>query len=333
MIGIGGLVVIGPVAGNTFRGRIGVIAVDMAQVAIGKRMSAGERELCVVKRGRFPSRIGGMTLVTRGRVPCGSVIGIGGLVVFVQVAGNTFRGRIGVIAVDMAQVAIGKGMSAGERELCVVKRGRFPSRIGGMALVTRGRVLCGNVIGIGGLVVFVQVAGNTFRGSIGIIPVDMTEIAIGKGMPAGERELCVVKCGRFPSRIGGMTLVTRGRVLCCRVIGIGGLVVIFQVAGNTFRGSIGIIPVDMTEIAVGKGMSAGERELCMVKGGRFPSGIGGMALVTRGRVLCGRVIGIGGLVVIVQVAGNTFTGQTGIGTIGMATIAFINGMSRSEWKE
>jgi hypothetical protein len=29
------------------------------------------------------------------------------------------------------------------------------------------------------------------------------------------------------------------------MIGIGGLVVFFQVAGNTFRGSIGIIPVDM----------------------------------------------------------------------------------------
>ena len=87
-------------------------------------MSAGERELCVVKRGRFPSRIGGMTLGTRGRVPCGNVIGIGGLVVFGQVAGNTFRGGIGIIPVDMAQVAIGKGMSLGERELCVVKRGR-----------------------------------------------------------------------------------------------------------------------------------------------------------------------------------------------------------------
>ena len=45
MIGIGGLVVIGLVAGNTFTGSIGVIAVDMAKVAIGEGMSAGEREL------------------------------------------------------------------------------------------------------------------------------------------------------------------------------------------------------------------------------------------------------------------------------------------------
>ena len=80
-------------------------------------------------------------------------------------------------------------------------------------------------------------------------------------MPAGERELAVVKSSRFPPGICGMALVTRGRILCGRVIGIGGLVVIGLVAGNTFRGSIGIIPVDMTEIAIRKRMSAGEREL------------------------------------------------------------------------
>ena len=45
------------------------------------------------------------------------------------------------------------------------------------------------------------------------------------------------------------------------MIGIGCLVVIGQVTGNTFRGSIGIIPVDMAQVAIGKGMSAGEREL------------------------------------------------------------------------
>jgi hypothetical protein len=130
-----------------------------------------------------------------------------------------------------------------------------------------------------------------------------------------------------------VALITRGRVLCCRVIGIGGLVVIVLVAGNTFTGSICVIPVDMAEIAIGKGMSAGERELCVVKRGGFPSRIRGVALVTRSRVLCCRVIGIGGLVVIILVAGNTFTGQSGIGTIGVTTIAFIDGMSRSKRKE
>ena len=58
-----------------------------------------------------------------------------------------------------------------------------------------------------------------------------------------------------------------------------------------------------------------------------------MALITRGRVACGNVVGIGGLVVFFKVTGNTFTGQTGICAIGMATIAFVNGMSRSERKE
>ena len=76
----------------------------------------------------------------------------------------------------------------------MVKRGRFPPGIGVVALVTGGRVLCGRMIGIGGLVVIGLVAGNTFRGSIGIIPVDMTEIAIRKRMSTGERELC---CGQM----------------------------------------------------------------------------------------------------------------------------------------
>ena len=40
----------------------------------------------------------------------------------------------------------------------------------------------------------------------------------------------------------------------------------------------------------------------MVKCGRFPPGIGVVALVTGGRVLCGCMIGIGGLVVIGLVA-------------------------------
>ncbi len=178
------------------------------------------------------------------------MIGIGGLVVIGLVAGNTFRGSIGIIPVYMTEIAIRKGVPAGERELAVVKCSRFPPGICGMALVTRGGILCGRVIGIGGLVVIGLVAGNTFRGSIGIIPVDMTEIAIRKGMPAGERELAVVKCSRFPPGICGMALVTCCGILCGRVIGIGGLVVIGLVAGNTFRGSIGIIPVYMTEVAV-----------------------------------------------------------------------------------
>jgi hypothetical protein len=57
MIWIGGLVVIGLVAGNTFRGSIGIIPVNMAEIAIGKRVPAGERELAVVKRGGFPAGI------------------------------------------------------------------------------------------------------------------------------------------------------------------------------------------------------------------------------------------------------------------------------------
>ena len=76
------------------------------------------------KTGRFPARGSGMAADT-GRGYIGRcMIGISGLIVFGQVAGNTFRGCIGKIPVDMAQVAIGKGMSAGERELRVVKRCR-----------------------------------------------------------------------------------------------------------------------------------------------------------------------------------------------------------------
>ena len=89
----------------------------------------------------------------------------------------------------------------------------------------------------------------------------------------------------------------------------------------------------MAEIAVRKGVPAGERELAVVKCCRFPPGIGIVALVTGCRVLCGRVIGIGRLVVIGLVAGYTLTGKTRIGTISMATIAFINSMSRGERKE
>jgi len=280
----------------------------MTKVAISQSMPAGERELGMVKRGRFPPRIGGVALVTGSRVLCSHVIGIGCLVIIGQVTGNTLRGRVRVIPADMAEIAISQGMPAGERELCMVKRGRFPTGIGVMTLVTGSRILCCRVVGIGGLVVIRLVAGNTLRGRVRVIPADMAEIAISQGMPAGERELCMVKRGRFPAGIGVVTLVTGCRVLCSHVIGIGCLVIIGQVTGNTFCGSIGVIPVDMTQVTIGQCMSAGERENGMVKSGGFPSRIGIMTLVTGSRVLCSHVIGIGSLVIIGDVTGRTLIG-------------------------
>jgi len=74
----------------------------------------------------------------------------------------------------------------------------------------------------------------------------MAKVAIGKGMPAGEGECGVVKVSRSPAWIGGVALVTCHRILCCHMIGIGGLVVVVLVTGNAFGGSTGIIPVNVT---------------------------------------------------------------------------------------
>jgi hypothetical protein len=150
-------------------------------------------------------------------------------------AGNTFRGGIGVIAVDMTEIAISKGMSFGERELWVIKRSRCPTRFGGMTLVTRGRVLRSNVIGIGGMVVFVQVTGNTFSGQAGIDSIGMAEIAIVKGMSIGEWKEWMVKTRSAPVETGHwVTFLTIGGHAWLYMVGFCGGIIIFLVTIKTF---------------------------------------------------------------------------------------------------
>ena len=94
----------------------------------------------------------------------GDVVRIRGALIILEVAGDASCGIQTVIIVDMAIRALpwGNRVQSGERETraAVVKGGIGPVG-GGVALITGLREIRGDVIGIGGSLVILQVAGHT----------------------------------------------------------------------------------------------------------------------------------------------------------------------------
>src|SRR5215467_5049242 len=109
------------------------------------------------------------------------VVGIGGALVVLEVAAHAGCGIQAVIVINVAIGALPRGnrVQSGERETraAVVKGGIGPVG-GGVALITGLREIRGDVIGIGGALVILQVAGHTRRTREVVIVVD---VAIGAG--------------------------------------------------------------------------------------------------------------------------------------------------------
>jgi len=84
---------------------------------------------------------------------------------------------------------------------------------------------------------------------------------------------------------------------------VGGVVVILLVTGKAVGGYVGIIIGIVTLVAVHPGMPFGERKTVVVEGGGCPAGPGGMAPGTVNRKVCRYVVWVGGVVVILLVAG------------------------------
>lgn len=158
------------------------------------------------------------------------------------------------------------------------------------------------------LVVFMAISAG--KGSI--VGIGMTFCA---GIPLPlvtsriHREVSIMYCKpcRFPSRICCVAIVACSRNVGLNMIRVGCLVVISLMTGKTFCRSAGIISVGMTSVAIRDRMTAGERKGGVIKICGRPTGIGGMAIVTIGGEMRGRMIGIYSLVIILAVAGITFT--------------------------
>jgi hypothetical protein len=157
------------------------------------------------------------------------------------------------------------------------------------------------VVGCG---IICLVAGITILRSVCVVSADMALIAINIGMAKRERKGNMVEGGRFPPRIGGVTLITDGRKLQGSMIRVCGCIIVGLMTGNTLYWCIRIIPV-MAFITIHIGMTKGKRKSVMFKIGWSPSRVSGVTLITGDWKVQGIMIRIAGCIVIGLVARNT----------------------------
>lgn len=89
-------------------------------------------------------------------------------------------------------------MAAGEREEVMVQGRWFPAGIGRMAHFACDREFGILVFRVGGGIVGVEVAGNTFAGDVGIVTRCMASKTIADRMTGSKREKGVIDIGRGP---------------------------------------------------------------------------------------------------------------------------------------
>lgn len=118
------------------------------------------------------------------------VIGIVGSLIILQVAGVARRGQRRVLSARMTLLARGRGVRAGQGELssAVIEFRAQPLR-GGMAELTSLRETGGDMIGTGGGLVVLQMAGNAIRTDVGVVAIGMTLKASDRAVCSGQREL------------------------------------------------------------------------------------------------------------------------------------------------
>ena len=245
-------------------------------------------------------------------------------------------GRVVIIAVVASCTIICNGsMCPFQRIIIVVNREsrRLPPRCSGMTSSTIGRNIEGRVVRVGRLGIIRIMAAVAGIGRIGIVSVVTTCTVVGNGsVCAGKRVNGVVVEG---SRCPGSFYMATGticRELGCRVVRIGGLVVIGVVATVTGIGRAVIVPVVAGRtICCDGSMCAIQRKVVVMdrEGSGCPSRCCGMAGGTIGRntkrsmvgIACLRIVGImatiasiGGIGVIPVVAGITIIRNTGMRT-------------------
>ena len=316
VIGIRRSLIVLQVAGRAGRAVEVVVVINVAVGAGARRdrVQAGERETgaVVIERGIKPGA-GGVALVAGLREVRRDVIGIRRSLIVLQVAGRAGRAVQVVVVVD---VAVGAGarrnrVQAGKREsgAVVIKRGIEPGT-GAVALVAGLREVRRDVVGIGGSLIVLQVTGRAGRAVQVVVVID---VAVGagarrNGVQSGEREPGAVVVERCVHPVAGVvTGVASLREVRRHVVGIGGSLEILQVAGHAGVGGQVVVVVD---VAVGAGarrhgVQAGEREpgAVVIKRGIKP-GAGAVALFAGLREIRRDVIGIGGSLEILQVAGH-----------------------------
>jgi len=202
------------------------------------------------------------------------VIGICGPVVILGVTSIAVGGQSGEVVVHVACGAGHGFVRAGQREggLVVIEDRARPSG-GGMAGLARGGEARLSMVGTGGAVVILGVAGIAVGRNGREVVIHVARSAGHCGVRASQREgsLVVVKDGARPGRrvMANHTSCGQARGL---VIGISGPVVILGVAGIAIRGRA---REDIIDVAGGAGhgfVRTGQRErsLIVIEGGARP---------------------------------------------------------------
>ena len=177
---------------------------------------------------------------------------------------------------------------SGKPVAVVIKRGIRARSLVVWHCFARLRELRRHVTWIGGSLIVLKVAGS--RRPMLFEVVVVVDVAVGAGagrnrVQAGERETgaVVIERGIKPGA-GGVALVAGLREIRRHVVGIGGSLVVLQVAGRAGRAVQVVVVID---VAVGAGagrdrVQSGEREpgAVVIKRGIKP-GAGGVALVRR----------------------------------------------------
>lgn len=117
---------------------VGALVPDRAVVFSGIDRKEG---VMIWELRRFPPGIDCVAFRTVCRQGKGNMAGIGGRSVVGLVAGIAILRRVGVITVHMAFVAFNVGVAKSKWKCRMIESSRFPSGVGGMALITDCREL------------------------------------------------------------------------------------------------------------------------------------------------------------------------------------------------
>lgn len=210
----------------------------------------------------------------------------------------------------------------------VIEGGRHPGvlAVAGFAI---GRKLRGLMIRVVRLVVIIQVAAHTGVGRVVVISV-VTGGTIILNVPVSTQQriepVMVGQCGRLPSRIRSVAGCAFHGKAQAHVIRVGRLVEVLSMTAFAGVRRISVTaPVAGETIIADEVVSAGERIIIIViECGRDPGGFR-MAVDAFAWILLGFVIGVAGLVVIVQM-----TSHAGVGRVVVVSVMASGAIGRNQ---
>jgi len=255
------------VAGQTTE-HLEIVGIGMAgRTVIPGVPARGDWEPGVVESSLIPGCVGGsMARITSCRKPGRRMVRVLGLLVVGLMAAITFARCPGVNPILMTSATSERRMDALEREeTAVVEIRLVPGGVGGpMARITGRRKSGGHVIGVSGLLVVGAVAAVTFSRGPGVYPVFMTGRTLKRGMDTlAGKDTVMVERGLIPAGVGRqMAELASRRETRLDVVWLGGLLIIFTVAGIAVEYGQAEVSVLVATVTAEVAVSGVERHPC-----------------------------------------------------------------------